>query len=309
MAFRLGIIGLGKIARDQHLPVVAKNKDFELAAVVSSRETLPGVASFKTARDLFESGLQLDAVALCMPPGPRFAIARDAIDAGLHVLLEKPPTPTVGELHALARHAAMRRRVAFTTWHSQYNAAVDAAKERLAGKTARRLFVDWKEDVRHWHPGQEWIWESGGFGVFDPGINAFSIVTKIMPREIFVAAATLEVPSNRATPIAARIRFKPSWEGEADLGAELDWRQTGEQTWNIHVVTSDGEELLLRKGGTELLVNGKLAAAEPMAEYEGIYARFAELLKSGKSEIDGAPLQLVGDCFMLGEQIFAEAFA
>ena len=45
----------------------------------------------------------------------------------------------------------------------------------------KRLLVTWKEDVRHWHPGQQWIWEAGGFGVFDPGINALSIVTKIMP--------------------------------------------------------------------------------------------------------------------------------
>ena len=37
MTIKLGIIGLGKIAQDQHLPCVAKNKDFELAAVVSSR--------------------------------------------------------------------------------------------------------------------------------------------------------------------------------------------------------------------------------------------------------------------------------
>ncbi len=35
MAYRLAIIGLGKIAQDQHLPVVAKTPDFELAAVVS----------------------------------------------------------------------------------------------------------------------------------------------------------------------------------------------------------------------------------------------------------------------------------
>jgi D-galactose 1-dehydrogenase len=308
MAFRLGIIGLGKIAHDQHLPVIAKNKDFELAAVVSSRETLKDVPSFKTPRELFKSGVKLDAVSLCMPPGPRFAIARDAMDAGLHVLLEKPPTPTVGELNALAAHAATRNRIAFTTWHSQYNAAVDEARARLKGKTVRRLFVNWKEDVRHWHPGQDWIWEPGGFGVFDPGINAFSIVTKIMPEEIFVEEAVLEVPANKATPIAARIRFKPSWSDEADLAAELDWRQTGEQTWNIEVETADGEELVLSKGGTVLAANGKTVTAEPMAEYEAIYARFAELLKSGKSEIDGAALQLVGDCFMLGRRVAAEAF-
>src|SRR3954467_7182169 len=188
MPFKLGIVGLGKIARDQHLPVVAKNGDFELAAVVSSRSGHGQVPAFKKPAELFASGIKLDAVSLCMPPEPRFAIARDALDAGLHVLVEKPPTPTVGELDALREHAAARGRILFTTWHSQYNAAVDEAKRLLAGKTVTKLLVSWKEDVRHWHPGQEWIWEPGGFGVFDPGINAFSIVTKILPRPIFVEA-------------------------------------------------------------------------------------------------------------------------
>ena len=308
MGFKLAIIGLGKIAQDQHLPVVAKNRDFELAAVVSSRGGHGDVPAFRTATELFRSGIKLDAVALCMPPEPRFAIARDALDAGLHVLMEKPPTPTVGELDALSADAERRGRILFTTWHSQYNAAVDEAKRLLAGKRVTRLHVSWKEDVRHWHPGQEWIWEPGGFGVFDPGINAFSIVTKILPEPVFVASCVLETPANKWTPIAAEITFKPSWEGKAELTADLDWRQTGEQSWNIDVETADGMALQLRRGGTELHVNGALATAKPSEEYEGIYTHFAELLASGRSHVDGAPLQLVSDCFMLGRRRETEAF-
>jgi D-galactose 1-dehydrogenase len=244
-----------------------------------------------------------------MPPEPRFDIARDALDAGLHVLMEKPPTPTLGELDALRDYAADRGRVLFTTWHSQYNPAVDEAQRRLNGKTVSHLRISWKEDVRHWHPGQEWIWEPGGFGVFDPGINAFSIVTKVLPRPIFVQACTLETPSNRSTPIAAQVRFKPSWDGHADLVAELDWRQTGEQSWNISIATSDGLQLELRKGGAELLVNGNLTIAKPPAEYEGIYQHFATLLKGGRSHVDGAPLRLVADCMLLGRRVETDAFS
>jgi D-galactose 1-dehydrogenase len=310
MSFKLAIIGLGKIAHDQHLPVVAKNGDFEIAAVVSSRGGGHGqVPAFKKPAELFAGGIQLDAVSLCMPPEPRFAIARDALDAGLHVLMEKPPTPTLGELEALREHAARRGRILFTTWHSQYNAAVEEAKRLLAGKTVSRLLVRWKEDVRHWHPGQEWIWQPGGFGVFDPGINAFSIVTKILPRPIFVQACTLEFPRNKSTPIAAQVRFKPSWTGQAELTADLDWRQTGEQTWSISVATADGMHLELKKGGSELFVDGRLTIARPPAEYEGIYEHFATLLKSGQSHVDGAPLQLVADCFLLGRRVETDAFA
>jgi D-galactose 1-dehydrogenase len=308
MPFQLGIIGLGKIAQDQHLPVVARNHDFKIAAVVSSRRGYGQVPVFKSPAALFASGLKLDAVALCMPPEPRFDIARDALDAGLHVLMEKPPTPTVGELEVLREYAAQRGRILFTTWHSQYNAAVDEAKRLLAGKTVSKLLVRWKEDVRHWHPGQEWIWEPGGFGVFDPGINAFSILTKILPAPIFVHNCNLEIPSNRSTPIAAQIRFKPSWSGQADLTAELDWRQTGEQSWDISVWATDDLHLELKKGGAELYSEGCLVLARPRAEYEGIYEHFADLLKSGQSHVDGAPLRLVSDCFMLGRRVETDAF-
>jgi D-galactose 1-dehydrogenase len=308
MPYRLAVIGLGKIAQDQHLPCIAKNKAFELAAVVSSRPTDLKVPHYKTTGELLAAGLKLDAVSLCMPPEPRFAIARACLDAGLHVLSEKPPTPTMAEFAAMAAHAATRKRILFTTWHSQYNRAVDEAKRLLAKETVTRLHVEWKEDVRHWHPGQDWIWEPGGFGVFDPGINAFSIVTKIMPRPIFVAASRLETPANKATPIAAQIRFKSSWPGEAQLTADLDWRQTGEQSWTIDVETASGLKLQLRKGGTELYIAGEKKIAEPSEEYEAIYAEFAELLASGQSHVDGAPLQLVSDCFMLGRRIEVDSF-
>lgn len=312
MAYKLAIIGLGKIAQDQHLPVVAKSEDFELAAVVSPDSPYDSVPCFKNSADLFASGIKLDAVSICTPPGPRFACAREAIDAGMHVLVEKPPHPTMGELDALTRYAAARQRILFTAWHSQYNDAVDEAQRLLAGKTVTKLHVEWKEDVRYWHPGQEWIWEPGGFGVFDTGINAFSIVTKILPEPIFVTSAELVTPRNRFCPIAVRATFKPSWRGNADLSADIDWRQEGEQTWNMDIETADGFDLKLRKGGTELYVNGQLKTAPSevvlTGEYEEIYAHFAELLASGQSHVDGAPLQLVSDCFMLGRRVDTEDF-
>ena len=309
MAFRIAVIGLGKIARDQHLPCIAGNRDFELAAVVSARGGgVDGVPCFRTTAELLTSGLPLDAAALCMPPEPRFAVACATLDAGLGVLCEKPPTPTVGELRVLAVHAHARRRVLFTAWHSQYNAGVDVARQWLQDRTVRRLEVVWKESVRRWHPDQAWIWDPGGFGVFDPGINAFSILTRILPQPVFVADCTLMTPANRATPIAARIRFGPSWQGDADLTAELDWRQEGRETWSIRVVTTDGRELLLARGGAELVIDGEPGVALPPREYHAIYERFAELLRTGRSHVDAAPLELVADCLMRGRRIEVEPF-
>ena len=78
--------------------------------------------------------------------------------------------------------------------------------------------MPWKEDVRVWHPGQRWIWEPGGFGVFDPGINALSIVARIFPGALFVREAELSYPRNKQTPIAAELRMAESGAAFRILG-------------------------------------------------------------------------------------------
>ena len=307
--YRIGIVGLGKITEDQHVPVIRKNGAFDLVAVASQRGlTVEGAEhAFRDWKDLIAKTPGLDAVVICTPPQARTAIAFAALEAGKHVMLEKPPAATVSELAALRAKAKDAGLTLFTTWHSQYNEAVFETQRRLAGKRVVSLRIDWKEDVRHWHPGQQWIWAPGGFGVFDPGINALSIVTRIMPAPVFVASTDLFFPENRATPIAANIRFASNL-AEVDWNAEFDWRQTGEQTWDILIETGEGERLMLRKGGSRLEVNGRLAVEAKPQEYEMIYERFAELLDGRTSEIHEDPLRLVADAFMVGRRIAVEPF-
>lgn len=305
MATRIGVIGLGKIAQDQHLPVIAESADFTLVAVSSQRGlTAPGALAFRDAHSLLAQTPDLDAVAICTPPQARTEIALAALDAGKHVMLEKPPAATLAELAALEAAAARRGLVLMTTWHSQYNAAVDRARDLLAGQTVRTLFVDWRESVRKWHPGQAWIWQPGGFGVFDPGINALSIVTKIMPTPLFIAEASLAVPDNAQAPIAAELRFAPG----PDWRAVFDWREEADETWEITIATEAGQRLHLVAGGSRLLVDGREEVAAPMREYQGIYAHFAALLAARRAHVDAAPLRLVADAFLLGRRVATEAF-
>lgn len=305
---RIGIIGLGKIAQDQHLPVIKANPDFELLAVASQRGLQPDEAkyTFQDYRELLKLP-ELDAVSICTPPQVRHQIAREALLAGKSVLLEKPPAATLSELEDLKTLAAKVGKVVFTTWHAQYNKAVEEAKKALAGWSIKRVRVTWKEDVRHWHPGQQWIWEAGGFGVFDPGINALSIVTRIMPEPVFIKASTLEFPANRDAPIAANLTFSMS-HGQGDLQAVFDWRQTGPQTWDIEVETEAGLSLKLTHGGSCLEIGGRLMVQEDPAEYQGIYRRFDALLTIGHSEVDDAPFRLVADAFMIGKRVQVDAF-
>lgn len=301
----LAIVGVGKIVRDQHLPAVAANPGYRLIAAASRNGTVDGIDNFRSIEDMLAAVPEIEAVSLCMPPQYRYAAAEKALAAGKHVFLEKPPGATLSEVADLEALAAAKGLTLFASWHSRYAPAVDAAKAFLAGTAIRSMRVIWKEDVRHWHPNQEWIWQAGGLGVFDPGINALSIVTHILPRPVFITAATLEFPENRDAPIAAAITFTDA-KG-LDLSADFDWRQTGKQSWDI-VAETDAGEMVLSEGGAKLSVDGGPVHEAPEREYPALYERFADLVKTGRSDVDLAPLRHVADAFMLGRRKFVEAF-
>jgi D-galactose 1-dehydrogenase len=95
---RVGLIGFGKIARERHAPAIAGDPRFELSCVADiNGAALAGVPKYRDHEALL-AGAAVDVVAICTPPAARFAIACDALKAGKHLLLEKPPTATVGEL-------------------------------------------------------------------------------------------------------------------------------------------------------------------------------------------------------------------
>lgn len=304
---KVALVGIGKIAVDQHVPAIAGSPDWDLAATVSRHGSVDGVEAFSDLGAMLAGRPDIRVVSLCLPPVPRFDYAMQALAAGRHVMLEKPPGATLAECHALERAAGAAGLSIYATWHSREADMVAAAKAWLADKTLRKLTVTWKEDVRRWHPGQAWIWEPGGLGVFDPGINALSIVTEILPDEIHVKQATLDVPENCQTPIAARIRFHhPSG---ADVSAVFDWRQEGDQTWEIEAVTGAGT-LTLRDGGALMQIDGTTSGeAAPLAgEYPRLYAKMAQLVSRGGMDMDLRPMTLVTDALALGERMRTDAF-
>ena len=297
---RIAILGFGKIAADQHVPSIAAHPRLELVAT-SSRSGAGPPPSFTDWRKLRAEVEGLEAVAITTPPSARYEIARECIEAGLHVLLEKPPTDTLSEIEDLACLAQGKQVSLFTTWHAQHNPAVAAAAEALAGKRIAQMDIYWHEDVRKWHPGQQWIWEPGGFGVFDPGINAFSIATRIFPGSLFVRSADLHFPENAQTPVAAEIEFA-SDIADGPLKCSLDWRRSEGEEWTIAIRTSDGTELRLEGGGSRLLIGGQEQVGHGPGEYPDIYREFVDLIDERRSHVDVAPLRLVADCLLVGRR-------
>lgn len=303
-AVRLALIGVGKIARDRHVPAIAADPAFSLAATADPGAALPGVPGFASLAALLADGPPVDAVAICTPPQVREAVAVEALRAGLHVMLEKPPAGTLSGAARLVAAAAPGRTL-FAAWHSREAPMVAPARAWLAGRTIRRGTIRWREDARIWHPGQHWLWEPGGLGVFDAAINALSILTAISAESFSVRDAQFEVPADRDAPVAATGTLAGDAGG---IAFELDFREAGAPCWDIALETLDGGRLMLSDGGHRLGVDGAAAQTAPDAEYPALYRRFARLIEAGASDMDTAPLRLVADAFLVARTTRGAAY-
>ncbi|QDH34271.1 Gfo/Idh/MocA family oxidoreductase [Porphyrobacter sp. YT40] len=305
MTIRIAIVGLGKIASDRHIPAIDGDAGFVLAATVDpTAQPRDGVPHFGDLASLLDSDIAIDAVAICTPPQARYDLAHMALGAGKHVLVEKPPAATVTAAQALAATAQESGAVLFAAWHSRYAHGVAPAREWLQGRTILGVAIDWREDVRVWHPGQDWIFAPGGFGVFDPGINALSIATRILPRPLMVEGGHLAVPENRAAPIAGNVRMLDT--AGVPVTVTLDFLQEGPQTWYITIDTDEGR-LTLSQGGRILRTPDGESEGDDR-EYAEIYAAFAKAVAAGRSDADLTPLQLVADAFMRCRSVVAPPF-
>jgi hypothetical protein len=141
-------------------------------------------------------------------------------------------------------------------------------------------------------------------GVFDPGINALSILTHIIPGALFLKQAELRYPRNCETPIAADLVLDVTG---IPVRMELDFLHSGAPSWDIDVQTDAGL-LSLSKGGGELSLDGERVPQLQGGEYPDLYRRFATLVRGRSLDVDIRPLQLVADAFLCGRRVEVEPF-
>ena len=219
MRLKIGLLGIGKIARDQHIPSLKANSRFELAACASRNATVDGVLSFPDLESMLGAVPDLHCVSICH--------ARRRFDAALMLCVpantwcSRSRRQRRGRLHCSPKKPR-RGLTLYQTWRSRYAAGVDAARDFLRNRKVTSGRIIWKEDVHHWHPGQRWIWEPGGFGVFDPGINALSLLTEILPKEVCVEGALLSFRKSAGTD---RGESATAHRSGIEIRAEFDFRQ------------------------------------------------------------------------------------
>lgn len=173
---RLVLVGCGGIAKAAHLPAFAALRAEGLLELVgicdldvtAARDAAAahGVAdSDGDWRRLVErTGAQ--AVALCLPPGPNARIAVDALDAGLHVLTEKPPARDVAQARRMAdaasSHPELVSMIAFNRRHAPlYARAMERSRELGAPHTFYGRFTRGAMGAEPSNTASDWITSDG----------------------------------------------------------------------------------------------------------------------------------------------------
>jgi len=121
MAIKVGIVGLGYSARTFHLPFLKSLEPYRVTAVMSrqaelAQTLLPGARHRRSMSELLDD--QVDLVVITAPNTEHFALARTALVARKHVVLEKPFVNTADEgreLIALAR----RENLVLSVYHNR----------------------------------------------------------------------------------------------------------------------------------------------------------------------------------------------
>jgi predicted dehydrogenase len=131
---RTAVIGVGYLGRF-HAQKYAQAEGCELVALVDSRpEVRAQVAAELATQALPEHRSllgQVDAVSVVTPTPAHFAIAREFLESGAHVLVEKPITETPAEARELIALAARVERILQVGHLERFNAAILAAEPYL----------------------------------------------------------------------------------------------------------------------------------------------------------------------------------
>jgi UDP-N-acetylglucosamine 3-dehydrogenase len=204
MKYKFGVIGAGSIARQRHLPELLDNPNAEIAAVCDANlkrakelTDLYGGKAFSDYQDLIALK-DLDAVIVCATNTTHAEMTIAALQAGKHVMCEKPMATTLKDARAMIDASEQTGKFLMIAHNQRLAPACVKAKEILqSGKLGRVLTFQ----TVFGHPGSEywaidgastWFYQKKitAFGVMgDLGIHKIDLVHWLLDQDFTEAAA------------------------------------------------------------------------------------------------------------------------
>lgn len=156
---RIGVLGAGGIATDRHIPAFKHVKEVELTAVsdvnidrakeVAEKFSIPHVCE-----DLDEMLGKIDALLICTPNKFHAPAAIQALNAGIHVLCEKPMALNTKECEDMVAAAEQSGKVLLIAYHWRFLKESRAAKRLIdSGEIGKPLVIRIKSMRRRKVPG------------------------------------------------------------------------------------------------------------------------------------------------------------
>lgn len=172
---RVGVIGVGVMGRS-HAAALVAHRHTQLVAVTDAQAVARKVAAdfrcrwFDTPEQMIASG-EVDTVVIATPHWQHAALSIAALEAGLHVICEKPLTVTASQADAVLA-AAIRSKGLFVVVHqNRFEPSYQQAKKLLAtgelGQIVRASFVEsfWRTQAYYQSGGWRGTWKGEGGGV------------------------------------------------------------------------------------------------------------------------------------------------
>jgi len=194
---KVGVVGTGAIGRSAHIPGYLSCPSAELVALVDTnadnlaranrdvqQATGHSVATFSTLEALIASHL-VDAVSIAVPNAWHVPLAEAALNAGLHVLVEKPMALTNASALQLKRAADRQDVIAMVGQTHRYRQDVTALKRFIDRGTLGAIYHAEARILRRRGTPTGWFTNlsvSGGGPLMDIGVHALDLAWWLMGR-------------------------------------------------------------------------------------------------------------------------------
>jgi predicted dehydrogenase len=233
---RGAVVGYGFIVEKGHAAGYRQRGDVEIAAIadVSEDRRAAAAADWPAARIypdhaslLAAESERLDFVDIGTPPSDHAAITHAALDAGLHVLCEKPLAATVDEARAMLRHASRAQRVIYPCHNYKHAPVIKAVRGVIDSGRIGKVHLVTLQTFRDTHAkgvtGWRTDWRrerrySGGGIAMDHGSHTFYLAfewLRAYPTAITARAVTMG-PFDTEDDFSCSLRF-PTGTASAHL--------------------------------------------------------------------------------------------